>query len=367
MNKFKKITYFWILSIIIFIIFNIIMFYGFTNKVYPLTSKTTIGDFGRMSYVIDVLQEKENINNLTKRHISHNEYNGEKIELLTIGDSFSNGGAGGTNSYYQDYIATIYDKNVLNINAQKIENTTNYIEIVSLLANSGFLEQMGVKYVLIESVQRESLVRFAKKDIDFSLKSNNSLENIFKSSKKTYEIEEAYNYRPTIINNLNLNAFLYNVNYYIKGYGKINSSVYVEKLNKELFTSTASSKLLFFHEDLKKMSLETKENIELLNDNLNTLSNILKAKNIKLIYMPAVDKYNLYRPYIISNQYSESMFFEYLTTLEKDYVFIDTKNILSELLDNNFKDVFYSDDTHWSYVASETIVRNKVFNDLFKK
>ena len=36
--------------------------------------------------------------------------------------------------------------------------------------------------------------------------------------------------------------------------------------------------------------------------------------------MPAVDKYNLYSPYIISNSYAKSMFFEYLDTLQKDYI-----------------------------------------------
>ncbi|MGJ0380337.1 hypothetical protein NG776_09900, partial [Aliarcobacter cryaerophilus] len=151
------------------------------------------------------------------------------------------------------------------------------------------------------------------------------------------------------------------------GYGKLNSSVYIEKLNKDLFTSKSSSKLAFYHEDIKKLSLETKENIELLNHNFNNLADILESKGIKLIFMPAVDKYNLYRPYIISNNYSESIFFEYLSTLGKKYIFINTKEILSKNLENSEKDIFYADDTHWSYKASINIIESEAFNNIFNK
>jgi hypothetical protein len=112
--------------------------------------------------------------------------------------------------------------------------------------------------------------------------------------------------------------------------------------------------------------LETKDNIELLNENFNVLARDLSQKGIKLIFMPAVDKYNLYRPYIVSNIYKESIFFEYLETLPKEYIFINTKKILSKELENGEKDIFFADDTHWSYKASEKIVSDKEFKKIFK-
>ena len=154
---------------------------------------------------------------------------------------------------------------------------------------------------------------------------------------------------------------LYNLKYYSQGYGKLNSNIYVERLNKELFTSDAASKLIFLHEDIKKLSTESKENIELLNKNFNDLADILNKQGIELIFVPAVDKYNLYRKYITSNTYQESIFFEYLRTLEKKYIFVDTKAILQKELDNGVKDIFYADDTHWSYKASEIIVNRLKF------
>ncbi len=364
MSKFKKITFLWILSISVFLIFNFLIFFNYTSKVYPDTADTTIGDLARMSYSVDIIQERENITDLEKLHLNQNQYNYENIDMVTIGDSFSNGGAGGKNRYYQDYISTTYNKKVLNLN---IQNDKNYLEIIAFFANSGYLEKIGAKYVLIESVQREALVRFARNDLNLDIKTDKNLETIFRNSMETYNIEKLHNLKPSIINNLNLNAFIYNIKYYIKGYGKLNSSVYIEKLNKDLFTSKSSSKLAFYHEDIKKLSLETKENIELLNHNFNNLADILESKGIKLIFMPAVDKYNLYRPYIISNNYSESIFFEYLSTLDKKYIFINTKEILSKNLENSEKDIFYADDTHWSYKASINIIESEAFNNIFNK
>ncbi|MGJ0378309.1 hypothetical protein [Aliarcobacter cryaerophilus] len=364
MSKFKKITFLWLLFISIFLIFNFLIFFNYTSKVYPDTADTTIGDLARMSYMVDIIQERENITDLEKLHLYQNQYNYENIDMVTIGDSFSNGGAGGKNRYYQDYISTIYNKKVLNLN---IQNYKNYLEIIAFFANSGYLEKIGVKYVLIESVQREALVRFARSDLNLSIKKDKNLENIFGHAIETNNIEKLHNLKPSIINNLNLNAFIYNIKYYIKGYGKLNSSVYIEKLNKDLFTSKSSSKLAFYHEDIKKLSLETKENIELLNHNFNNLADILESKGIKLIFMPAVDKYNLYRPYIISNNYIESIFFEYLSTLDKKYIFINTKEILSKNLENSERDIFYADDTHWSYKASNNIIESDAFNNIFNK
>ena len=101
MSKFKKITFLWLLFISIFLIFNFLVFFNYTSKVYPDTADTTIGDLARMSYMVDIIQERKNIVDLEKLHISQNEYKNEIIDVLTIGDSFSNGNVGGKNSYYQ--------------------------------------------------------------------------------------------------------------------------------------------------------------------------------------------------------------------------------------------------------------------------
>lgn len=235
--------------------------------------------------------------------------------------------------------------------------------------------------MLIESVQRRSLERFSVNDINTSLSIDKSL--LRNNIKINYNIQEITSANDTlidiikklfskstnndisVINNLNQNALIYNLRFKIKGYGKMTSHVYREKLSQDLFSKDVSGDLLFYYEDLKYLGLETKQNIELLNDNFNKLSHALAKKNIKLIFMPAVDKYNLYRPYIVSNIYNESIFFEYLETLPKDYIFINTKKILSKELEKGEKDIFYVDDTHWSYKASKTIIKDESFKNIF--
>jgi hypothetical protein len=58
-----------------------------------------------------------------------------------------------------------------------------------------------------------------------------------------------------VINNLNLNAFVYNMKFKLKGYGKMAPHVYREHLNKDFFSTEASRDLLFYDEDLKYLKL----------------------------------------------------------------------------------------------------------------
>lgn len=378
MNKFKKMFYIWLFLGLIIILFHPTVYYFYVSKVFP-KDNSVVGDLSRMTYSVDLIDKKFEKISLEKLHIKQNEYEGQNIDFITIGDSFSQGASGGLNPYYQDYIATLYNKNVLNIEAFK--ESKNYIETIYSLLNSGELEKRAVKYVLIESVQRRSLERFSVNDINTSLSIDKSL--LRNNIKINYNIQEITSANDTlidiikklfskstnndisVINNLNQNALIYNLRFKIKGYGKMTSHVYREKLSQDLFSKDVSGDLLFYYEDLKYLGLETKQNIELLNDNFNKLSHALAKKNIKLIFMPAVDKYNLYRPYIVSNIYNESIFFEYLETLPKDYIFINTKKILSKELEKGEKDIFYVDDTHWSYKASKTIIKDESFKNIF--
>ncbi len=362
MNKFKQLSFIWIFGVMVVVFFHTTIYYNYVNKVFP-TMPFVVGDLSRMSYTADLIDLRENKIDLSKTHIEEKNYLNEKIDFLTIGDSFSNGGGGGLNNYYQDYIASLYDTKVLNISHFK--DAKNYIETVSRLLNSGELEKMDIKYILIESVQRFAVQRFAIEHLDFDKDDITILKNQVENNVKI-EPTERKNEDIGIINNLNLNALMYNLRFKIKGYGKITSDIYREKINKSLFSTQINDEILFFDEDLEHLKFETRENIELLNKNFNTLSKALAQKNIKLIFMPAVDKYNLYRPYIISNIYSESIFFEYLETLPKDYIFINTKKILSKELENGEKDIFYVDDTHWSYKASEVIIKDESFKNIFR-
>jgi hypothetical protein len=74
--------------------------------------------------------------------------------------------------------------------------------------------------------------------------------------------------------------------------------------------------------------------------------------------MPAVDKYELYRDLIVPadlGRAPRSIFFEELRKLPKSYRFIDTKALLEEELKRGELDIFYADDSHWSWKAPQKI------------
>ncbi|WP_298753347.1 hypothetical protein [uncultured Arcobacter sp.] len=363
MDKYRKITYFWIIALLILLLFHITTYFVYTSVVYPNPDDNKyIGDLGRTSYMVDILHERPiNKQTFTKSYIDFKDYNGGKVDLVTIGDSFSQGMGFGLNRFYQDYIVNEYNLKVLNI--QQLSGTDNYIETIVLLANSNYLKTIGVKYILIESVQREALERLTKRVNFFKISKNENFTSLINNQKEIYNINSLSENKITMINNLNFNALKYNLKYFFSGYGSF-GSFYREKLNQKFFTAKSSSDIMFYADDINKLSLENVENIKLLNYNLNRLSDILEKQNIKLIFMPAVDKYNLYRKYIINQEYPKSLFFEDLRSLSKKYYFIDTKEILEKELKKGVIDLFYSDDTHWSYKASEIIIQDDLFRSI---
>ncbi|WP_321311728.1 alginate O-acetyltransferase AlgX-related protein [Halarcobacter sp.] len=328
------------------------------------------GDLTRKVYKVDSVFPRPSYfnpdnNNLKNRHIPLIDWDGNEVDFITIGDSFSNGDTQGLNPFYQDYIATYNNLKVLNIpRLFKIKgffiDAFNYIEEIQILNNMGYLDKMKPKYILIESVERYSIQRFSKK-LDFTKTDN----KFFESLKLTKNIKTEKVIDDNIFSFLNLNNFKAIRNQILFNFTdeKLFSHVYIEKLKKDFFSSNDSNTLLFLKEDVDNTNLVTKEKIKILNNNFNKLSEILEKKGIKLYFMPVVDKYNLYSNYLVNGKsYPKSQFFEYLRELPKKYKFIDTKKILSRALNRGEIDIFYSDDTHWSYKASELIFKEVNFD-----
>jgi hypothetical protein len=298
------------------------------------------GDLARMGYVSGSKQRRVTTVDLPLRHVEMKEYNGQQVDLLTIGDSFSNGAAGGRNSYYQDYLASKRNLRVLNFEPYR---GIDFITTVAIFNNNGLLDKLRPRYILIEASER-AFADFAK-PLDF----NRTLSS---EQLKEYAVIDHHQPWPPlgIINNGNLKYLLYTMLYPFSDHAVI-GGVYMRKLDRHMFTVNNGNVLLF----LKYKNIATPDNISMMNDNLNTLSDKLAARGIRLIFMPAVDKYNLYCDYLADNPYPKSTFFEVLRRLPRRYVMIDTKAILAEELKKGEKDVFYADDTHWSWKASQKI------------
>ena len=346
-----------ILSIlIIFIIFHAAIWNIYTKSIFNLPDGKIIGDMTRMSYDkdISVVKDKERID-----FFSMQTWDGKAVDLLTIGDSFSNGGGG---YCYQNYLVNTNNLRVLNVSKVKILNAdVGYIESIIVLSNSGLLKKINPKSILIESVQRKALRRFAK-DIDFTLSLNlkNNKNDTSKSIFKKITSAPAKIPKATFINNINYNALIYNVLYNFDDRAYF-SKIYKLPLTKELFTNKKPQLLLCYKNDIENIPKETETKIKWMNNNFNILSDKLKKQNIDLYVMPVVDKYTLYLPYIKNNKYPKSIFFDKLTKLEKRYYFINTKEILRTEIKKGKKDLYWADDTHWSTNAIKAVFSKVYF------
>lgn len=349
MSSKEFVKYFMIL-VVLFLVFHIIMWETCTK--YLLDEPAKVGDLARLSYSEDLAdkQHKDYSIDLPKRHIKSSQYDyNRSIDLITIGDSFSNGRAKAKNRFYQDYIATYSDISVLNIETTYLKRNTPLQTVVYML-NSGLLDEIKPKYLLIESVERFTIQRLAKKKVNMELNiSKEVLKKFFKEHPYTLHIPEN-----NMINTGNYKALLYKILYKFRDDAFI-SRIFKEKLSEKKFSVSDGKQILIIREAIENIRKTNDKTITTLNDNLNTLSRALAKKGITLYYMPAADKFNVYRKYILNDKLPKSTFFEMLREQKRDYVLIDTKKILSKKVDSDELDVYYVDDSHWSYKASDEI------------
>jgi len=356
--SYKKYTFIFFIVVIFYTLYHFTIYSLYTSQIFARADKLYIGDIARVGYQTDALFPRKLEYTFPKRHLKKEDYTENlKIDIVTTGDSFSNAAMGGKNPYYQDYIATYYDKVVLNI-VNSDGGKLHTFEPIVALANSGWFKKHRVSYVIIQSVERFCVMRYAKK-FDFT-KSTIDLKRDIESPRTTNSFIPHINF----ISTANY-KFLY---YTVQSKRKVHFHVDVDKLklNKKLFTPKKfQDQLLVHHEDILSIPYNTKKNIQRLNSNFNRLAKLLQKENVTLLFMPTVDKYDLYYPYIKNNPYPKNHFFDYLRVLPKEYIFIDTKKILEPLLKQGVQNLYYPDDTHWSYKAIDAIVTSSTFKQLF--
>lgn len=266
----------------------------------------------------------------------------QKAKILTIGDSFSEQG----NIGYKNYLAEKY--NILHVD-RFISN--NQIGTLNGLVNGDFFDKYNVEYVLLENVERFFVSNAENVDVSKKLKMM-QVDSIISNHTKPIERKNDNNFfsKKTLSFPFSIGRYLFRKNYLS------NNIVYNVELKTDKLFSNNSNKLLFLNQDV----INLKENnsfdkVRKLNYVLNEIADKLKKKNIKLIVLPAPDKYDLYYQYIAHKTYfPKPLFFDHLNLLKKRYFYIDSKKILSESMESE-KDIYYFGDTHWTPIASKII------------
>lgn len=339
----------------------LLIFTAFNFAVWKLATEDLltgrVGDLSRLGYISDMAVPKDTVVDLERRHIEGADFRGGPVDMVVVGDSFSNGGSGGRNPFYQDYIATINDYTVLNL--QPYRNFTP-LTTVHILLNSGWLDKYRPRAVLVEAVERYSVINLGGVVGVNRTDYLGNVERFYAGAGYTGKFKPGDLF---FINTGNLKYILYRFLYLFSDHAFF-SPVYERGLTEPLFSTGVGKRLLFYHEDLDSMRVAKEEYVRRMNYNLNTLASALSTRGIALVFLPAVDKYDLYGDYIDGNPYPKNPFFDLLRPLDKNYIFIDTKEILSGELKRGVKDVYAPDDTHWSWKAPERIFDTVRFRDI---
>lgn len=325
-----------------FFVVPFIFLYVMTSLFY---SSSESPDLLRLGCIPNVFKEYRNVfHDEFKREIYFDKFSIRKKKrkkILTIGDSFSEQG----NYGYKNYLAEKYG--VLHIDRFI---SKNQIQTLYGLLNGDFFEKQNIEYVILEHVERN----FASnaKNIDSSkIMMTSQLDDLVRNHRFTEgNNADSFFSKKTLQFPFSMLQYYFSQNYLS------NRFVYNVVLNRNDLFSINQSNLLFVYRDLTCLEGNNDlAGVQKLNNVLNDLSNKLRGKKVKLIVLPAPDKYDLYYDYIADkSKFPRPLFFNHLNALKKEYIYIDSKKILSAQLETK-KDIYFYDDTHWSPVASKII------------
>lgn len=336
--------------------FVLLNFFVWISATRPLLSgNDAVGDMARMGYLPQIVNLNKTDGAPGGKHIRLWDYQGQDIMFLTMGDSFSQGGGHG---YYQDWIAGIVGGNVLNLNEIFwYPVLPDRLDPVVQLLNDGYFERFKPRYLIIQSVERLGETFARSTDWTAHDKAAAYKQYLAERENKT---RLSTSTGKGFFNSAACKYLLNKMTYALTGHD-YDKNIYLGEMTSDLFSGSAPNMLVYYYQDLDWARKNTKKLTTRINDNLNRMAELLRKKGIELIYLPAVDKYDLYFDYLVDKDHAPhppKLFFETLRSLPKNYYFVDTKEILSQELARGEKDVFWQDDTHWSWKASRAVAEN---------
>lgn len=303
------------------------------------------GDLIRLGYLYNNPSPKSNLSkqfSLNKQYTLVSEINLKdkpEFDILTIGDSFSEQDSRG----YKNFLAK-EGYSVLHMDGFL---TGNPIKNIIELINGDFFEFVQTDYVILQSVERNFVERCHEIDFSESIyidSIKNKIKNYVKRSPKQ---------NLNFFNNSIIKIPLTNIQYHFS-YKPVYSKTYKVTTNKDNLFTKSPNNLLFYEDDINKMKHKN-DSLKVINsiNALNKINNLLSKKNITLIVLISPDKYDLYYPHL-KDKLIKPLFFKYYNNFSKEYLSVNSFEILSNSIDTN-KDIYYYDDTHWSPIAAKVI------------
>ena len=293
------------------------------------------GDMGRMG---QIMFNKDYYKRIQQTYSSQKSYvipiqqtdsiisdtNNSKPCIFTIGDSFSQQKEYG----YAQYLGEQLSMEVYNFSRTPIDISAEQ-HLIKLL-NRNELPKQSI--VIVESVERIMVGRLCGLDFQDTAK----MEFVVKEKEQ-----------PHVLNNA--------VQYITKSCGK-QQPIHRYSLIADLFSHKNKTRQLYIYDspwdnDGDFRFVERKnEDYDMAYTNLNALHAYSEAHGIHMLYMIAADKYEVYKPFIISGYRPNN---PTLDKLPQEPWVINTKPLMRSLVAKGVQDVYYINDTHWSPIGAK--------------
>ena len=297
------------------------------------------GDLGRLAFIIvgqdygQCIEQNEMKEKLFNDVRETEDLKNIHVNVLTIGDSFSQQGHAG----YQNYMS----QEGLTVANTRRGLYDNPIQYAWNILHAGLVDSTNIDVMVVEVGERDLPLRIDNFCID-------KVEEGEPDSPDDGEKENIYDIRQWSL--LRTRDFLM---YRYAG----RNPVYDVELDRDFFDSNDPRRLYFYCADvLNGMSIE-----ESIRPKVKELFDLLTAKaheqGFDFILMVPVDKYDLYQDYIVNNPYNHpKRINEEVRELLGDIPEVMLcKYTLQPLLEKGEKDVFLFDNSHWSYKGSQAV------------
>lgn len=282
----------------------------------------------------------------------------DHVDILTIGDSFSNG-IGGT--FYQDYLNEISGKTIMNAYVIKEDGVYDALSMLQILDDQGVIDRIKPKVILLESGGRTIASSYDRPDIPLPQYTYEEFINKLSDERPYWDIPVNFdikNPNTVAVTYRWLTDYISSIKYSMRNDDRLLEGIAMNVLDRHFFTSAGTEdKLLYIYQDLSY--LDGLPNYEHVNNKFNQVAKEYALRGIKIIFMIPPDKFDLYYLYIVDKRgRMENPLIDQMDALPKEYTFINLKRPLRKELEKGVQDLYWHDDTHWSWKAIEVVCQD---------
>jgi hypothetical protein len=279
-------------------------------------------------------------------------------EVLVIGDSFSNGWS---SSHIEDlflwenYFVSKTGLSVtsLNYNHFAMENR-NIEKGISAIISGNVFKTSPPKVLILEVIERDMVVELATKSEDCQAGPDIREWSVHLAQTKVGETREVVRAKATP-DAINVGyARKYFLNRFARAAFGLEASevVKLKLVRSDLFSNRKSEDILIYHHDIVNKSSVEQQQVEQVRCALARLRNKVQANGkTRFVFMAAPDKLTAYSDYLADSRWAGlSKLDEYSENSAIPFLRVD--RILKAAISEGAKDVYLSNDTHWSDVGN---------------